>query len=71
MRADSCSNPQQTFFAPSFTFYSVAIPPVASHAFGWEPFAISNVLALQAVVLFIGMVASMWFSMKSAKDISL
>jgi len=55
----------------SFTFYSVAIPPVASHAFGWEPFAISNVLALQAVVLFIGMVASMWFSMKSAKDISL
>ena len=49
----------------------MAIPPVASHAFGWEPFAISNVLALQAVVLFVGMVASMWFSMKSAKDISL
>ena len=71
MRTDSCFESKTNVFCPSFTFYSVAIPPVASHAFGWEPFAISNVLALQAVVLFIGMVASMWFSMKSAKDISL
>mmetsp|Transcript_28217 Transcript_28217/g.48704 ORF Transcript_28217/g.48704 Transcript_28217/m.48704 type:complete len:381 (+) Transcript_28217:54-1196(+) len=55
----------------NFTFYSVAIPPVASHAFGWNPVHISNVLALQAVVLFLGMCASMIFSMAKAPDILL
>mmetsp|Transcript_39941 Transcript_39941/g.71986 ORF Transcript_39941/g.71986 Transcript_39941/m.71986 type:complete len:537 (-) Transcript_39941:90-1700(-) len=55
----------------NFTFYSVAIPPVASHAFGWNPVHISNVLAAQAVVLFLGMCASMIFSMAKAPDILL
>mmetsp|Transcript_13619 Transcript_13619/g.29637 ORF Transcript_13619/g.29637 Transcript_13619/m.29637 type:complete len:345 (+) Transcript_13619:600-1634(+) len=55
----------------SFTFYQVAIPPVASHAFGWSPVQISYVLAAQAVILFVGMCASMVFSMTNAPDISM
>jgi len=42
---------------------------VASHAFGWTPVEISNALAAQAVVIFVGMCASMIFSMKKAPDI--
>ncbi|KAL9183256.1 hypothetical protein ACHAXT_005043 [Thalassiosira profunda] len=55
----------------SFTFYGTTIPPVASYVFSWTPVQISNVLALQAVVLFLGMVASMWLSMTSAPDVLL
>ena len=51
--------------------YAVAIPPVASHAFGWNQVQISKVLAFQAVVLFLGMCASMIFSMAKAPDILL
>lgn len=55
----------------NFTFYSVAIPPVASHAFGWNPVQISNVFAAQAVVLFLGMCLSTIASMAKAPDILL
>ena len=54
-----------------FESYQVAIPPVASHAFGWSPVEISNVLAAQAVVLFLGMVGSMILSMSKAPDVSM
>ena len=54
---------------PLWYSYGVAIPPVASHAFGWSPVQISTVLAAQAIVLFLGMVTSMLLSMSKAPDI--
>lgn len=55
----------------NFTFYQVAIPPVASNAFHWSPVTISTVLAAQAVILFIGMVTSMLLSMTKVADITM
>ncbi|OEU23465.1 MFS general substrate transporter, partial [Fragilariopsis cylindrus CCMP1102] len=55
-------------FMFNFSLYAVTIPPVGNHALGWDPVMISNVLAVQAVVLFIGMCASMVCSMKDVSD---
>lgn len=43
--------------------YTVAIPPVGSTAFGWSTVQIANVLAAQAIVLFVSMNGSMALSM--------
>lgn len=56
-------------FMFNFSFYTVAIPPVGNHALGWDPVEISKLLAVQAVLLFVGMCASMAFSLKKAPDI--
>ena len=65
------SNAYMLFIVSTNNWYSygVAIPPVASHAYGWTPVQISTVLAAQAVVLFFGMVTSMLLSMTKAPDI--
>ncbi|KAL3787443.1 hypothetical protein ACHAW5_008981 [Stephanodiscus triporus] len=47
----------------NYTFYTVAIPPVGSTAFGWSTVQIANVLAAQAIVLFVSMNGSMALSM--------
>ncbi|KAL7536402.1 hypothetical protein ACHAWF_005455 [Thalassiosira exigua] len=51
--------------------YQVAIPPVGAHAFGWNPVQISDILAAQAVVIFLGMVLAMALSMTRIPDLAM
>ena len=48
--------------------YGAAIPPVAWNTFDWSTVQISNVLAAQAVVLFVGMNGSMGLLMTGVPD---
>lgn len=48
--------------------YQVAIPPVAATAYGWSTVRISNVLAAQAIVIFLAMNGAMALSMTGVSD---
>jgi hypothetical protein len=62
------SNIVFVLFFPNKNSYQVAIPPVASNAYGWSTVDISNLLAAQAIVLFLAMNGAMALSMTGVPD---